>query len=216
MTEESLTEDLRIGIYSKHDLFRAGATGLLGAVQGFAVEDLGKRIREATGNIRAMTLDLVIWIVAQPMTRDVEEIKQILTAASGTPVMAITTVNRGGFLDELINIGCSGICSTEGTADELLRVIDLAIEGEASLNLDALTANHLAAQQRSDNNLSDIETRILQLSAQGLTQSNIAEELFVSRATVSSHLQQAHMKLGVTTTTAAVAAAQERHLFLPA
>ena len=114
-----------------------------------------------------------------------------------------------------LEAGATGYLLKDAPRDELVRAIRAAARGEAVLA--PSVATRLVSQLRApaQDALSERELEVLTLIAQGETNRGAAARLFISEATVKTHLLHIYAKLDVNDRAAAVAAAYERGLLVP-
>ncbi|OAP24356.1 Transcriptional regulatory protein DegU [Amycolatopsis sp. M39] len=106
-----------------------------------------------------------------------------------------------------IEAGATGYLLKEAPREELFRAVEAAAQGQAVLS--PTVATRLMGQLRhpAADLLSEREIEVLRLIAKGATNRRAAEQLFISQATVKTHLLHVYAKLGVNDRAAAVAAA---------
>lgn len=132
-----------------------------------------------------------------------------LVDSGGPAVLVITTYGSDADILTAIEAGATGYLLKDAPTDELMRAVRAAAAGQTALGpaiqqrlLGRVRAPALAPTER--------ELDVLRLVAAGRSNEEIARELFVSRATVKTHLAHLYDKLGVQSRTAAVAAARDR------
>ena len=150
-------------------------------------------------------LDLADWIEWGP---DAE-------AALGAKVLVVTTYDTETDVLPAIEAGATGYVLKDTPRDDLRDAVRAAAEGKTVLS--PPVAQQLVGHVREParGGLSDRELEILRLVADGATNKAVAKQLFISEATVKTHLLHAYDKLGVHQRAAAVAAAYERGLLTP-
>jgi len=142
-----------------------------------------------------------------------EATRQIV-AAGGPPVLILTTYGSDTDILSAIEAGASGYLLKDAPTDELTAAIRAAASGAVALG-PAIQARLLDRMRRPTLSLTPRELEVLNLVALGRSNDAIARELFLSRATVKSHLAHTYDKLGVQSRTEAIAAARQRGI-LPA
>jgi DNA-binding NarL/FixJ family response regulator len=130
-------------------------------------------------------------------------------------VVVLTTYDTDADILRAVEAGASGYLLKDATASELADAIRAAARGETVLA--PAVAGRLVTRLREPPRtpLSVRETEIVSCAARGLTNAEIGRELFISEATVKTHLLRACAKLGVSGRTAAVATALDRGLLPP-
>jgi DNA-binding NarL/FixJ family response regulator len=143
-------------------------------------------------------------------------------ARRGIParVLVLTTYDTDSHVLPAIEAGATGYLLKDAPRDDLLRAVRAAAHGEAVLS--PSVAARLMSQFRSPGPgapapgpLSQRELEVLELVAAGSTNREAAARLFISEATIKSHLLNIYGKLGVSDRAAAVAEAYNRGLLTP-
>ena len=138
--------------------------------------------------------------------------RQLAELAIPSRVLVLTTYDSDSDVMPAIAAGATGYLLKDSPREELFRAVRAAHRGEAVLA--PSVANRLMSQLRSPSQepLSERELAVLALIAEGLTNREAAARLFISEATVKTHLMHIYSKLDVNDRAAAVAAAFERGL----
>ena len=123
-------------------------------------------------------------------------------------MLVLTNYDTDGDILGAVEAGASGYLLKDAPPDELIAAIRAAAAGETALA--PAVASRLIARIRAPQlSLSARETEVLRLVAQGSSNSVIGRTLHISDATVKTHLVHIYSKLGVSSRTAAVAAARD-------
>jgi DNA-binding NarL/FixJ family response regulator len=132
-------------------------------------------------------------------------------------VLVLTTFDSDADVLPAIEAGASGYLLKDASPTELQRAIRTAYEGGTVLapSVASLLMNQIRRPTPSTGPLSERELEVLALIAKGRNNREAAAELFISEATVKSHLMHVYAKLEVNDRAAAVAAAYERRLLQP-
>lgn len=134
-----------------------------------------------------------------------------IVAAGGPPVLIVTTYGSDSDILSAIEAGATGYLLKDAPTDELAAAIRAAASGAAALG-PAIQARLLNRMRHPAVSLTLRELEVLSLVALGRSNDAIARELFVSRATVKSHLAHTYDKLGVQSRTEAIATARQQGL----
>ncbi len=186
--------------------------------------------KEALAQIRAQRPDVVLMDVRMPGTDGVAATRSVveegLTAQSGQPVgvIILTTYHIDEAVYAALRAGASGFLLKDAAPAEIVNAIRSVVAGEAWL--DPAVARRLidefAARPEPHTptpaemaQLTPREREVLSLMARGLSNADVAVELFISEATVKTHLARVMMKLGVREKAQAVAAAYQTGLVQP-
>ncbi len=163
---------------------------------------------------RALALlpDVVLMDLRMPALDGATATAQIV-AAGGPRVLVLTTYDTDHDILRAVEAGATGYLLKDVPREELVAAVRAAARGETVLA--APLAAKLMRQVRGGEQLTARETDVLVLVAQGLSNGEIAQHLFIGEATVKTHLLHVFDKLGVSDRTAAVTVAMERGI-LPA
>jgi DNA-binding NarL/FixJ family response regulator len=211
-------------------LVRAGIVMLVNAEDDITVVAEAADGAEALTQIRAHRPDVVLMDVRMPGTDGVTATRAVvdegLTAHSGQPigVIILTTYHIDEAVYAALRAGASGFLLKDAAPAEIVNAIRSVVAGEAWL--DPAVARRLidefAARPEPHTptpaemaQLTPREREVLSLMARGLSNADVAVELFISEATVKTHLARVMMKLGVREKAQAVAAAYQTGLVQP-
>jgi DNA-binding NarL/FixJ family response regulator len=147
-----------------------------------------------------------------PEMGGVEAITRLRRTAPAVRVLVLTTYDTDSDVLPAIEAGATGYLLKDAPREELIRAVRAAFAGEAVLS--PAVASRLMGQVRKPppEVLSQRELEVLALIADGATNRQAAAKLFVSEATVKTHLLHIYEKLGVRDRAAAVAEAYRRRL----
>ena len=195
---------IRILLVDDHPVVRHGLRGMLENESGLAV--VGEAGSGAEGLELALTEqpDIVLMDLRMPGGDGVEATGRILARLPATKVVVLTTYESDRDILRAIEAGASGYLLKDASPAELADAVRAAARGETVLA--PSVASTLIRQVRSPAPpaLSAREAQVLRLVARGLTNADIGRELFISEATVKTHLLRTFSKLDVDDRTAAV------------
>jgi len=220
--ETSGTEDgyepppVRIVLVDDQLLIRRGFAAILETEPGFEVVGEAADGAEALEVVRDLQPDVVCMDVQMPVLDGIAATRQIHTAEDITAsVLILTTFDHDEFLFEALAAGASGFLLKTAEAEELIAAIATLARGEALLAPE-VTGRVLsrfvagvqvtgtepettvqAAPPKELELLTEREHEILLLVARGMSNAQIAAELFIGSATVKTHVSNALMKIGV-------------------
>jgi DNA-binding NarL/FixJ family response regulator len=205
---------VRVLIVDDHPIVREGLRAVLGGEPDLTVvADCGSG-REAVALAAQLRPDLVLMDLRLP---DVDGITAIgrITAAGHAAVLVLTTYDTDGDVVRAVAAGATGYLLKGCSRAELTAAIRAAARGETAIAAPA--ANRLARHLRGAvPQLTPRELQVLRCIARGLSNPDTGRELFVSEATVKSHMMRIFDKLGVKDRTAAVTTAMARGILPPA
>ncbi|MEU4129166.1 response regulator transcription factor [Streptomyces wuyuanensis] len=199
-------------IVDDHPVVRDGLRGMFESAAGFSV--LGEAADGVEGVALAERLDpdVVLMDLRMPGGGGVEAIAELTRRGSRTKVLVLTTYDTDADTLPAIEAGATGYLLKDAPREELFTAVRAAAEGRTVLS--PAVASRLVSRVRNpaprDEPLSAREREVLVLVARGTSNREIAAELFVSEATVKTHLTHIYGKLAVRDRASAVAAAYDR------
>ncbi|MDQ8704747.1 response regulator transcription factor [Streptomyces sp. LHD-70] len=201
---------VRVLLCDDHAVVRAGLLALLGSAPDIEVAGEAGTGEEAVALAAKLSPDVVLMDLQLGAGMDgVEATRRI--APTGVRVLVLTTYDTDADITRAIEAGATGYLLKAERPEELFAAIHAAAEGRTTLS--PPVASRVMARMRSPQpTLTDRELDILGQLAHGLGNRDIAKALFISEATVKTHLGRIYDKLGVDTRAGAVAVAKERRL----
>jgi DNA-binding NarL/FixJ family response regulator len=196
-------------IADDHPVVREGLRGMLAAEAALTVVGEAASGNEAVAMARMHRPDVVLMDLRMPGGDGVQATSGILATAPGTRVVVLTTYETDADIVRAVEAGAAGYLLKDTPLQDLVAAIRAAARGETVLG--PSVAGRLASQFRrpAAEPLSARETEVLALVARGSTNAEIGRALYISEATVKTHLLRAFGKLGVSGRTAAVTTAIE-------
>ena len=137
--------------------------------------------------------------------------RAVLSTQPAPAVLILTTYDHDTDIVRAVEAGASGYLLKDVATDELVAAIEAAAAGQTVLS-PSMTERMIATLRTRRAGLSAREVEVMRLVAEGLSNRQVAKRLFVSEATVKTHLNHAYTKLGVDSRTAAIAAARSAGL----
>ncbi|MFV0129199.1 response regulator [Streptomyces sp. HMX112] len=202
---------VRVLICDDHAVVRAGLLALLGSEPGIEVVGEAGSGEEALAMAAKLRPDVVLMDLQLGAGIDgVEATRRI--AAPDVRVLVLTTYDTDADITRAIGAGATGYLLKAERPEELFTAIHAAAQGRTALS--APVAGRMRDRMRgaAGPTLTDRERDILGQLARGLGNREIARALFISEATVKTHLGRIYTKLGVDTRAGAVAVAKEQRL----
>ena len=199
-------------IVDDHPVVRDGLRGMFTGDSRFEVLGEAGDGREALAVTGSVDPDVVLMDLRMPGMDGVTAIKALVSRGSRARVLVLTTYDTDADVLPAIKAGATGYLLKDASRDELFRAVEAAHRGESVLS--PAVAGRLMGSLRSPAKepLSQRELEVLTLIARGNSNKEAAGRLFISEATVKTHLLHAYAKLGVRDRAAAVAVAFERGL----
>ncbi|MFG2542494.1 response regulator [Streptomyces sp. NPDC048594] len=209
---------VRILVCDDHVVVRAGLLALLDSAPGIEVVGEAGTGEEALALAGRLAPDVVLMDLQLGEGIDGVETTRRLTAAPATGssgrtphVLVLTTYDTDADITRAIEAGATGYLLKAERPEELFAAIHAAAQGRTALS-GPVASRVMANMRRPRPSLTDRERDILAQLATGLGNREIARALFISEATVKTHLRRIYDKLGVDTRAGAVAVAKEQRL----
>jgi DNA-binding NarL/FixJ family response regulator len=206
---------IRLMIVDDHPVVRDGLSGMFNADPEFEVIAEAGNGADAVRRARALKPDVILMDLRMPKLDGVGAIRALSREGIDTHVLVLTTYDSDADVRPAIEAGATGYLLKDAPREELLRAVRAAARGESLLS--PAVASRLIAHVRApaDDHLSERELEALALLARGASNRDAAAQLFISEATVKTHLLHIYAKLGVSDRAAAVGEAFNRGLLTP-
>ncbi|MFC8172549.1 response regulator [Streptomyces sp. NPDC057242] len=203
---------IRLLLADDHPVVRAGLRAVLDTEPDFAVVAEAATAERAVERAAAGDVDVVLMDLQFGAGMHGSEATAAITAAPGGPkVLVLTTYDTDADILAAVEAGACGYLLKDAPPEELAAAVRTAAAGQSALA--PAVAHRLMDRMRTPAEaLTRRELEVLQLVGEGLSNQQISKALFLSQATVKSHLVHVFAKLGVDSRTAAVAAATARRL----
>jgi DNA-binding NarL/FixJ family response regulator len=203
---------IRVLLVDDHPVVREGLRGMLEAESDLIVVGEASSGAEAVRLAADLAPDIVLMDLRMPGTDGVAATAEIVAGPAPSRVIVLTTYESDADILRAVAAGATGYLLKDATRAELAGAVRAAARGETVLA--PSVATKLVQQVRSPAQppLSAREIDVLRLVAQGLTNAEIGTALFISEATVKTHMYRVFAKLDVTDRTAAVTTAMARGL----
>ncbi|MFD5820062.1 response regulator [Streptomyces sp. NPDC127038] len=209
-----MTDDAPISllIVDDHPVVRDGLRGMFASAPGFTVVGEAANGVEAVERVAALDPDVILMDLRMPGGGGVDAIAELTRRRCRARVLVLTTYDTDSDTLPAIEAGATGYLLKDAPRDDLFTAVRAAAEGRTVLS--PAVASRLVSAVRAPasavESLSAREREVLVLVARGTSNREIARELFISEATVKTHLTHVYGKLGVKDRAAAVATAYER------
>jgi DNA-binding NarL/FixJ family response regulator len=203
---------IRLLVVDDHPVVRDGVSSLFARNPEFEVLGEAADGAQAVRLAQELRPDVILMDLRMPGMDGVAAITELARKGVAARVLVLTTYDTDSHVLPAIEAGATGYMLKDAPRAELLRAVRAAAHGEAVLS--PAVAARLMSRIRSPgaSPLSQRELEVLELVASGTTNREAAARLFITEATVKTHLLNIYAKLGVSDRAAAVAEAFNRGL----
>ncbi len=188
---------ITIVLADDHAVVRSALRLLLDAEEDFEVVAEAGDIESALRYVRGHKPDVLILDLNMPGGPSISAVPELRDASPETGIVVLTMENEPAYARQAIQTGVLGYVLKEAVDEELVHAVRLAADGRTYLQPE-LGAKLAADPGEAADGLSDRELDVLRLIALGHTNSEIADELFLSVRTVESHRAHIQQKLQLT------------------
>ena len=216
---------IRVLLADDQPLVRTGLRTILEDAGGFEVVGEAGDGVEAVARVAALRPDVVLMDVRMPRQDGIAATRQIHAAPDPPRVLVLTTFDLDEYVYAGLRAGASGFLLKDTLAPDLVSAIRIVVAGDAVVAPSATrrlverfldtTGEPDRAQAQSLSALTDREREVLGLLARGLSNAEIAAELFLSEGTVKTHVSRVLGKLSLRDRVQAVVLAYETGLVRP-
>jgi DNA-binding NarL/FixJ family response regulator len=212
---------IRLMIVDDHQLMRDGLVRLLSLEPDVEIVGTACDGKEAVQKVGSLQPSLVLMDIRMPELSGIQATKQIKTEHPGVEVVLLTMHDEDDYVFEGIAAGASGYLLKDSSREELISTIQQVHAGQASLtpSVTRRVMQEFATLQQGKREkpvaskpeeLSRREMDVLELLVKGLSNKQIAKELFIDETTVKTHLHRIFEKLNVRDRTQAAILALQR------
>jgi DNA-binding NarL/FixJ family response regulator len=213
---------IRVLLVDDQDLVRAGLRIIIGSEPGIEVVGEAADGQQALERARELRPDVICMDVQMPGVDGLAATRMIVADPDVTAgILILTTFNRDDYLFEALSAGASGFLLKTASAESLIEAVQVVARGDALLSPDVTRsviqqfAGTRAPAAVPATGLTDREAEVLALVARGLSNAEIAAELFLGEATVKTHVSKILIKLGVRDRVQAVVYAYDNGIAVP-
>ncbi|SED10971.1 MULTISPECIES: response regulator [Streptomyces] len=218
---------IRVLVADDQMMVREGFSVLLNAMPDIEVVGEAVNGREAVDRVRQLAPDVVLMDIRMPELNGIEATREIVAADAAAKVLVLTTFDLDEYVYQALRAGASGFLLKDASARQLADGVRVVAAGEALLAPSVTKrlisefsrlpeARHpLTVAHTAYGDLTERETEVLVLIAQGLSNAEIAERLVVAESTTKTHVSRILVKLGLRDRTQAAVFAYEARLVTP-
>ncbi|WP_312178330.1 response regulator transcription factor [Arthrobacter sp.] len=209
--------ELRVLLVDDHPVVRSGLRAMLSGFEGVSVAaeagdgDEALRMLEKEKAL-GQTVDLVLMDLQMgPGMDGVTATRRIKETDPGLPVLILTTYDTDADIIAAVEAGASGYMLKDAPPEQIRNAVRSAAAGQTALAPE-VAARLMGRLRNPEPALSSREIELLELLATGMSNRSISRSMFISEATVKTHLVHIYEKLGVDNRTAAISVARERRI----
>ncbi|MFD4143859.1 response regulator [Streptomyces sp. NPDC058572] len=216
---------IRVLIVDDQMMVREGFSVLLNAMPDIQVIGEAVNGREAVTKTAELAPDVVLMDIRMPELNGIEATREIIAAPGESKVLVLTTFDLDEYVYQALRAGASGFLLKDASARQLADGVRVVAAGEALLaptvtrrlitEFSKLSETPRPAALTQVGDLTERETEVLVLIAQGLSNAEIASHLVVAESTIKTHVSRVLVKLGLRDRTQAAVFAYEARLVTP-
>ena len=205
-----MPDPISLLLVDDHPVVRNGLRGMFESTPGFTV------LAEAPDGVQAVELaveltpDVILMDLRMPGGGGLDAITELNRRGIRSKVLVLTTWDTDTDTLRAIEAGATGYLLKDAPQEELFNAVRLAADGKTVLSPTVASRLVSAVRTPAPTPLAARERQVLELVAKGTSNRDIARELFISEATVKTHLSHVFTKLGVADRAAAVAKGYEQ------
>ncbi|WP_310554954.1 response regulator transcription factor [Flavobacterium sp.] len=204
---------IKVFIVDDHQMVIEGIKSLLFGENHIELVGCANTAQNCLQFFKIKTADVILMDINLPDTSGIELCDSITKKYQNVKVIALSTHNQGTYVRKMIESGAKGYLLKNADKHEILKAIETVSKGSNYLTFEADRALRYENElQNKIPKLTKREKEILILIAEGLTNIQISEKLFISTDTVDSHRKNLHTKLNVKNTAMLIRFATENDL----
>jgi DNA-binding NarL/FixJ family response regulator len=211
---------IRVLVADDQSMVRAGFRMLLSGEDDIEVVAEASNGLEAVAQAARFHPTVVLMDIRMPQLDGLEAARRILAANDDARILILTTFDLDEYVYEALRSGASGFVLKDDPPEQLLAAIRVVAKGEALLSpaitkrvIKQFTRIPRPEPPRQLDELTERELEVFRLIARGLSNAEIARELYISDTTVKTHITHILMKLNLRDRVQAVVLAHEIGLF---
>ncbi|WP_163512382.1 response regulator [Fodinicola acaciae] len=193
---------IRVLVVDDQQLMREGLVALLDMLDDVEVVGNAGNGRDALARLAETPADVVLMDLRMPVLDGVDTTKQISARYPETAVLVLTTYDDDSSIAAALQAGARGYLTKDAGRVEIAAAVRSAAAGQSTFD-PAVSARLVAALSRAEpakrelpDGLTEREGQILALIGRGLSNAEIAAQLFIGQATVKTHINNAFAKIG--------------------
>ncbi|MGG9960554.1 response regulator [Ferruginibacter sp. SUN106] len=156
--------------------------------------------------------DVILMDINLPDKSGIDLCKEVKDKYPAIAVLGLSTFNQQSFIEKMIASGASGYVLKNATQEELMEGIETVVKGKQFLSFDAALALRKTDTQNNMPVITRREKEVLELIADGMTNNEIAQKLFISSTTVDTHRKNLLAKFEAKNIAALIKVAVQMHM----
>jgi DNA-binding NarL/FixJ family response regulator len=211
---------IRVLVADDQSMVRAGFRMLLADEQDIEVVAEAENGREAVEKTARFNPGVILMDIRMPELDGLQATRRILAEDKGARILILTTFDLDEYVYEALSAGASGFVLKDDSPEQLLAAIRTVAAGDALLSptvtkkvIKQFARHPRPAPPKELGELSERERDVFRLMAEGMSNSEIGQELFISETTVKTHVTHILQKLGLRDRVQAVVLAYQTGVF---
>ena len=211
---------IRVLVADDQSMVRAGFRMLLADEQDIEVVAEAENGREAVEKTARFNPDVILMDIRMPELDGLEATRRILAEDNGARILILTTFDLDEYVYEALSAGASGFVLKDDSPEQLLAAIRTVAAGDALLSptvtkkvIKQFARHPRPAPPKELGELSERERDVFRLMAEGMSNSEIGQALFISETTVKTHVTHILQKLNLRDRVQAVVLAYQTGVF---
>jgi DNA-binding NarL/FixJ family response regulator len=214
------SDTITVLIVDDQAMIRAGFRMLLADEPDIRVVGEAGNGQEAVSQAARLTPDIILMDIRMPQLDGLEATRQILARNAGTRVLILTTFSNDDYVYHALRAGASGFVLKDDPPEQLLAAVRTVAAGNALLSpavtrqvIRRFTARERRERPPTLDQLTSRELEVFRLVTLGLSNAEIGHQLFISEATVKTHVTRLLQKLGLRDRAQAIVVAYQSGVF---
>lgn len=209
-----MSKRIRVVVVDDHEMVRRGLASFITSIDDLELAGEATNGLEAIQICQQVNPDVVLMDLVMAVMDGVTAIRKLRQLQPRLPIIALTSAADAATVTAAMQAGATSYLLKNVDTDQLALAIHAAYRGERVLAPEAIQALITAATRPTSAhyNLSEREREVLQHMIEGLTNSEIADRMYISRSTVKFHVSSLLAKLNATTRAEAIAIALKNGL----
>ena len=193
---------IKLLIADDHQVLIEGLIELLSGIDNISVVTTANNGKQVLDILKENEIDVILMDINMPIMNGLETCKAVKQKYPDIKVLALTTLDKGSFIQMMLKYGASGYLLKNTSQEELITAIESVHKGETFINeqTNKILMNSLMNQKTNHSfipTLTRREKEVLDLIAKELTTGEISESLHISLNTVQTHRRNLIQKFNV-------------------